>query len=253
MDSSLDINGDYHSISVLMKTYLNSLSFGGRLIETPQQMYMRISSQLWFNLEDDTSIDLVLKCYEGHRLGRYVDSSPTMFNAGTTKPQMASCFLQVMYDFTESILESYEATGLISKNNGASGISLTNLRSGTPIGNGGLSEGIKPVIRVIDYITAQIHQGRTKRPGATQMTLDIFHIDTYPLIDMCAKNAIKGESIENAHVTLYTHYLLYERLREDGDWNFFCPSDVPMLCKTHGREWRSGIVTMNLKDYRERQ
>lgn len=236
IDTFSDYQHVYHSISVFANTYLTKSSYKDGIIERPQFLHMRVAAQLYGELSDPTSIDRVIKCYHEMSTWQYVPASPTMFNAGMTYPQMSSCFLHSMSDDMRNILEKYAEIGIISKFNGANGISLTNLRSQSAIGNSGLSEGIKPVIKNVDGITGQVDQGG-KRNGASQLTVGIWHVDAPMLIAMSDKTKVEQNIVKHAHTSIFLNWIFFDRIRENGNWSLFCPSEVPQLLKTHGLEF----------------
>lgn len=237
----LDLNFSFHSLFIMMDSYL--LNNRGVVVERPQFMYLRIASQLHgtsagTSPEDITeTIRKVQECYDELSQHFYVPASPTIFNAGTTYPQMSSCFLTSIDDNMISILNSYKSCGLISKYNGANGISLSKLRSGSHIGVAGKSRGVTPVMSVLDDITNQVDQGG-KRSGATQLTLPVWHVDIQSFASKA--NQFKEDHVKHTHLCLMVNDLFLERVQDpEGMWSVFCPTDVPMLLKTYGDEFRS--------------
>lgn len=232
IDHSLDLYHNYHSISVMRVIYLTKTTLDGDIIERPQFAFLRMAAQFY----SDTSVDAVITAYQQMAHFQYVHASPTIFNAGTTIPQMSSCFLQTISDTTESIVDTYKSVALISRSGGANGVSLAEIRSGTRIGLNGFSSGAKMEAKVLDSITTQFNQ-QGRRAGATQVSLPIWHVDIPVFLTLFDRTGKPGEFVENLFWSIMTTRLFLRRSRNNENWSLFCPSETPMLLKTHGEEF----------------
>jgi hypothetical protein len=183
IDFSLDDTLDYFAVATLENTYLLRGSFKGKLLETPQFLWLRVASAL--RHPDITSVH---QMYLDVANLRYLPASPTLFNAGTTINQMSSCFLIQVGDNLPSILWAIYCIGAISKANGATGISLGALRSGSSIGHNGISEGTFKVEKIANDMVEYVSQGG-HRPGAEQICLPIWHIDIFGHIEATKNEA----------------------------------------------------------------
>lgn len=265
IDETRDLRHSYHSIQVFWKTYLTKQSFNGATIERPQWEFMRIACHEYGELTGniDAALTETLRAYREMSEFHYVPASPTIFNAGMTVPQCSSCFLHTTFDTSQSIVRKFTNMALISKANGANGDSLTNLRSGTNIGNSGPSSGTGVVAQtidaisryhqdvrkelteyeitedVIDNITGEFDQGG-RRKGATQLTLDIFHVDAVSHMEKADRK--NTNSVKNIHLCMFMHDLFFQRVTQDERWSLFCPTDAPELTRTHGKEWEKWYV-----------
>ena len=232
VDHSLDLYHNYHSISVMKVIYLTKTTLDGEVIERPQFAFLRMAAQFYA----DTSLSAVINAYREMANFEYVHASPTIFNAGTTIPQMSSCFLQTIHDTTESIVDTYKSVALISRSGGANGVSLGEIRSGTRIGLNGFSSGAKMEAKVLDSITTQFNQ-QGRRAGATQVSLPIWHVDIPIFLSLFDRTGKPGEFVENLFWSIMTTRLFLRRSAQDEEWSFFCPSETPMLLKTYGEEF----------------
>lgn len=214
-----DYEFDYFGIRTLQHTYLLR-DEAGRLIETPQLMYMRVAAALY---EDD--IGAALKVYESLSLHVYTHATPTLCNAGTLKGQLASCFLLGVDDSVEGIFDAVKNCAVISKHCGGIGLHVSNIRAtGARIGAaGGASNGLVPMLRVFDATSHYVDQGG-RRPGAFAVYIEPWHADFMSFLEL-RKHA--GEDIRRARFLFYSVWmndLFMQRVEADAQWSFFCPT-----------------------------
>jgi ribonucleoside-diphosphate reductase alpha subunit len=210
--------------------YLLRVGFDKEIVERPQLLFLRVASAL-----HHPNLSKVTKVYNEISTFVYMPASPTLFNAGLTFSQMSSCFLLKMQDNINSILWCMNAQGLISKANGAVGISYSSLRSGTSIGFNGVSNGVVQPELVSGKICEYINQGG-HRDGASQNELAIWHIDIQRHIKLTEKDD-PVNSLEKANTSIGTYDLFWERVNSDSRWSLFSPDQVPGLDTAFGDEF----------------
>lgn len=223
---------DFASASVVTSIYLLRTEYGGAVKETPAQMFMRVAIQL-YHLD---GVDSVVRCFKQMARGYYTPASPTLFNAGTKKPQMASCFVMSIGDNLESILMGGYNSGMISKTTGAIGIDFSLVRH-SDIDKVGASNGIVPALRIYNTTMRYVDQGGGKRKGAATISLRPHHIDTYEFVSMVDKIGDADSTCHDLAIALWMPWLFFERMREDGDWTLFCPAKSSQLNNVYGKEY----------------
>lgn len=227
-------NIDYFSASTLLKGYLLYRGHGLDISETPVLKNLRIAIQL-----HKGDFESVRKSFISMSLGKYTHSSPTIFNSGMLKPQLASCFLMEVQDSLESITrETVGDMSVISNHNGGIGVSLSKLRHST-IGYSGHSSGVIPAGRVYDKLIEYVDQGG-KRRGAATAFLDIAHIDIMSFISSTDNFGSHETRFSSLNTCIWMRDLFYKRLEEEnGMWTVFCPSRVGNLFSTYGPEFET--------------
>ena len=229
-----DRNFDYFGLTTLAKGYLKTI--GGNVAETPQFLWMRVA--LGIHGED---IESALRCYEGLSTGKYIQATPTLFNAGTPRPQMASCFLQSLAeDSIDGIFSTYKQTAHISKWAGGIGLHVHNLRAkGTLIGGtGGMSDGVVPMVKVLNEVARYVNQGG-KRKGAFAVYLEPWHADVEDFLDLKKNHGKEEMRARDLFYALWTPDLFMRRVQEDEDWSLMCPYQCPGLPDVWGPEFDS--------------
>lgn len=224
-----DKDFDYFGLTTLAKGYLKSID--GQPAETPQFMWMRVA--LGIHGDD---LESVLQCYEGLSTGRYIHATPTLFNAGTPRPQMASCFLQSLADDSiDGIFSTYKQTAHISKWAGGIGLHVHNLRAkGSLIaGTGGESEGIVPMVRVLNEVARYVNQGG-KRKGAFAVYLEPWHADVESFLELKKNHGKEELRARDLFYALWVPDLFMQRVQEDGVWSLMCPHKSPGLSDVWG-------------------
>lgn len=242
----MNYNFDYFSASVIVKSYLLRDHYGGDLQERPTFMHMRIAIQLYMTqsedqMEQEKSIKNVFSAYFNYCRQFYVAASPTMFNAGTVRPQMASCFCISIGDSLHHILKSVYNAGMISSTTGACGIDFTRLRH-SEISNTGMSTGVVPVMKIFNDIARYVDQGGGKRKGATTAFLEPWHIDTRKFVEIVDQIGDHNERTHDISTALWTPWLFWERVYTGGKWTLFDPKKYPQLLDVHGNEFARRYV-----------
>ena len=231
---SRDHNFDYFGFKTLEKSYL--LKLDGKVAERPQYMYMRTALQVC-----GEDIQGVIDTYNLLSEGYYTHATPTLFNSGTTRPQLSSCFLlDTESDSIEGIFNTLKESAQISKNAGGIGISFTKVRAkGTYIaGTNGTSNGIIPFLKIFNETARAVDQGGGKRKGSIAIYMEPWHADIMEFLDL-RKNQGKDEiRARDLFLAMWTNDLFMERVDLDEDWSLMCPHECPGLTETYGQEFR---------------
>lgn len=224
LEETYERNFDYDIMSAsACVNYLLRLSPEEESIETPCHMYLRQAIQFYH----DESIEEVEKCYREFLDKKYVHASPTMFNAGTRKNQMSSCFLLTIGDNLESLLYTGVGdVGMISKAQGGIGLSLNAVRHSS-IANTGNSSGVLPFAKIYDAAIACVDQGG-KRNGAMTITLIDWHIDFLEFVQCRDNYTQNGIRLKQANICAYLSSEFMRRVRKNQKWTLFCPSRAVM-------------------------
>ena len=230
-----DYGFDYFGFKTLERSYL--LKVDGKVVERPQHMYMRVAIGIHHN-----DIDSVIRTYHLMSERWFTHATPTLFNAGTPKPQMSSCFLLTMKDDSiDGIYDTLKQTAKISQSAGGIGLSIHNIRAtGTYIGGtNGTSNGIIPMLRVFNDTARYVDQGGGKRKGAFAIYLEPWHADVFEFLDL-RKNHGKDElRARDLFYALWIPDLFMQRVEAGGSWSLFCPHEAPGLHETWGAEFES--------------
>jgi len=228
-----DYGFDYFGFKTLEKSYL--LKVDGKVVERPQHMYMRVA--IGIHRED---IDSAIKTYHLMSERWFTHATPTLFNAGTPKPQMSSCFLLTMKeDSIDGIYDTLKQTAKISQSAGGIGLSIHNIRAtGSYIGGtNGTSNGIIPMLRVFNDTARYVDQGGGKRKGAFAIYLEPWHADVFAFLDL-RKNHGKDEMrARDLFYALWIPDLFMQRVETGGNWSLFCPHEAPGLHECWGEEF----------------
>jgi len=228
-----DFNFEYFGFKTLEKSYL--LKLYGRVAETPQHMYMRVSVGIWGN-----DIKNALKTYELLSTHMMTHATPTLFNAGTRKPQLSSCFLLTTSD--DSIAGIYKTltdVATISQNAGGIGLAIHNIRStGSYIrGTNGTSNGIIPMLRVFNETARYVDQGGGKRKGSFAIYLEPWHADVEDFLELRKNTGKEERRARDLFLALWIPDLFMERVEKNETWSLFSPSEVPGLHEVYGQEF----------------
>ena len=230
---SRDFNYDYFGFKTLERSYL--LKLNGKIVERPQQMLMRVS--IGIHKED---IDEAIATYELMSKKYFTHATPTLFNAGTPKPQMSSCFLlQMQDDSIDGIYDTLKQTAKISQSAGGIGLSIHNIRAtGSYIsGTNGTSNGIVPMLRVFNDTARYVDQGGGKRKGSFAMYLEPWHADIYDFLDLKKNHGKEEMRARDLFYAMWISDLFMKRVEEDGNWTLMCPHECPHLYDTYGEEF----------------
>jgi len=232
---SRDHNFDYFGFKTLEKSYL--LKINGKVAERPQYMYMRTALQIW-----GENLERAFKTYNELSEGYYTHATPTLFNSGTPRPQLSSCFLlDTESDSIEGIFDTLKEAALISKNAGGIGISFNKVRSkGTYIaGTNGTSNGIVPFLKIYNETARAVDQGGGKRKGSIAIYMEPWHGDIMDFLDL-RKNQGKDEiRARDLFLAMWMNDLFMERVELDEDWALMCPHECAGLNETYGEEFRA--------------
>ncbi|NLR57100.1 ribonucleoside-diphosphate reductase subunit alpha [Chitinophaga polysaccharea] len=229
LDSSIiydrDFAYDYFGFKTLERSYL--LKTDGKVQERPQHMLMRVAVGIH---KDD--IDAAIKTYNLMSERWFTHATPTLFNAGTPKPQMSSCFLLTMQDDSiEGIYDTLKQTAKISQSAGGIGLSIHNIRAtGSYIsGTNGTSNGIIPMLRVFNDTARYVDQGGGKRKGAFAIYLEPWHADIFEFLDLRKNHGKEEMRARDLFYALWMPDLFMKRVESNGDWALFCPHEAPGL------------------------
>ncbi|KAJ7525531.1 hypothetical protein O6H91_17G055100 [Diphasiastrum complanatum] len=228
-----DFDYDYFGFKTLERSYL--LRVNGKVVERPQHMVMRVSVGIHKN-----DIESAIKTYHMMSQRWFTHGSPTLFNAGTPRPQLSSCFLICMKeDSIEGIYDTLKECAVISKSAGGIGLAIHNIRATSSYirGTNGTSNGIIPMLRVFNDTARYVDQGGGKRKGAFEIYLEPWHADVFDMLDL-RKNHGKEESrARDLFYGLWIPDLFMQRVQDNGLWALFCPSEAPGLADCWGEEF----------------
>jgi len=242
LDSSIihdrDFSFEYFGFKTLEKSYL--LKINGVPAETPQHMYMRVSVGIW-----GEDIKNALKTYELLSTHMMTHATPTLFNSGTKKPQLSSCFLlTVQEDSISGIYKTLSDVAAISQNAGGIGLSIHNIRStGSYIkGTNGKSNGLVPMLKVFNETARYVDQGGGKRKGSFAIYLEPWHSDIEDFLDLRKNTGKEERRARDLFLALWVPDLFMERVEEDGVWSLFSPSEVPGLHEVYGQQFNEMYI-----------
>ncbi|MCU4189875.1 ribonucleoside-diphosphate reductase subunit alpha [Flavobacterium sp. HXWNR29] len=234
-----DFNYDYFGFKTLERSYL--LRINGKIVERPQHMLMRVSVGIHLN-----DLEAVIETYELMSKKFFTHATPTLFNAGTPKPQMSSCFLLTMKDDSiDGIYDTLKQTAKISQSAGGIGLAIHNVRAtGSYIrGTNGTSNGIVPMLRVFNDTARYVDQGGGKRKGSFAIYLETWHADIFEFLDL-KKNTGKEEMrARDLFFAMWTSDLFMKRVEEDSTWTLMCPNECPGLDQVYGEEFEALYIS----------
>ncbi len=233
LDSSIiydrDFRYDYFGFKTLTRSYLMKLN--GEIAERPQQMLMRVAVGI-----HKKDIKSAIKTYNLMSEGWFTHATPTLFNSGTPKPQMSSCFLLTMKeDSISGIYDTLKSCAQISQSAGGIGLAMHNIRAtGSYIkGTNGTSNGIVPMLRVFNDTARYVDQGGGKRKGSFAMYLEPWHADVFDFLDLKKNHGKEEQRARDLFYALWIPDLFMKRVKENGDWTLMCPHECPGLSDTH--------------------
>ncbi|HTE01513.1 MAG TPA: ribonucleoside-diphosphate reductase subunit alpha [Mucilaginibacter sp.] len=243
-----DFGFDYFGFKTLEKSYL--LKLDGKIAERPQHLFMRVSVGI-----HKGDVDSVIKTYNLMSERWFTHATPTLFNAGTPKPQMSSCFLLTMKDDSiDGIYDTLKQTAKISQSAGGIGLSIHNIRAtGSYIGGtNGTSNGIVPMLRVFNDTARYVDQGGGKRKGAFAIYLEPWHADVFEFLDMRKNHGKEEMRARDLFYALWVSDLFMERVEANEEWSLFCPHEAPGLADCWGKEFEA-LYTRYEKEGRARK
>ena len=230
-----DYGFDYFGFKTLEKSYL--LKLDGKVVERPQHMYMRVA--IGIHKED---IESAIKTYHLMSERWFTHATPTLFNAGTPKPQMSSCFLLTMKeDSIDGIYDTLKQTAKISQSAGGIGLAIHGIRAtGSYIGGtNGTSNGIIPMLKVFNDTARYVDQGGGKRKGAFAVYLEPWHADVFEFLDLRKNHGKEEMRARDLFYALWIPDLFMKRVEAGGEWSLFCPNEAPGLHECWGEAFEN--------------
>jgi len=230
-----DYNYDFFGIKTLERAYL--LKINGKIAERPQHMLMRVSVGI-----HETDLDAAIETYNLMSEKVFTHASPTMFNAGTPRPQLSSCFLVTMQgDSIEGIYDTLKQCAQISKNAGGIGVSVHKIRAtGSYIrGTNGTSNGIIPMLRVFNNTARYVDQGGGKRKGSFAIYLEPWHADVEEWLELRKNHGAEEDRARDLFYALWISDLFMKQVEKAGDWHLMCPNECPGLADCWGDEFET--------------
>ena len=227
---------DYFGLKTLERAYLLR-DTNRRVVERPQHLWMRVALGLW-----STDLKRAFETYDLMSQKFYTHATPTLFNSGTKRPQLSSCFLLAMKDDSiRGIYDTLQDCALISQYGGGIGLHISNIRAtGSLIkGTGGISNGIVPMLRVFNNTARYVDQGGGKRNGSFAMYLEPWHADVEDFLMMKRNTGSEEERARDLFYALWVPDLFMERVDAGGDWTLFCPNEAPGLADVVGTEFKT--------------
>ena len=237
LDSSIiydrDFSYDYFGFKTLERSYL--MKIDGKIVERPQHMLMRVAVGI-----HGKDIEAAIETYNLLSEKWFTHATPTLFNAGTPKPQLSSCFLLTMQDDSiDGIYDTLKQCAKISQSAGGIGLSIHNIRAkGSYIkGTGGTSNGIVPMLRNFDMTARYVDQGGGKRKGSFAIYLEPWHADIFTFLDLKKNHGKEELRARDLFYALWVSDLFMKRVQDNADWSLFCPNEAPGLADCYGEEF----------------
>ncbi len=230
-----DYDFDYFGFKTLERSYL--LRMNNQVVERPQHLFMRAAVGI-----HGTDMAAVTETYNLMSEKWFIHATPTLFNAGTPKPQLSSCFLlAATEDSIPGIFETLSRCAQISQSAGGIGLSIHNIRAtGSYIkGTGGTSNGIVPMLRVFNDTARYVDQGGGKRKGAFAVYLEPWHADIFDYLELKKNHGKEEARARDLFYALWIPDLFMQRVKEDAEWSLFCPNEAPGLFETHSGEFEA--------------
>ncbi|MEO9893716.1 ribonucleoside-diphosphate reductase subunit alpha [Aurantibacter sp.] len=228
-----DFGYDYFGFKTLERSYL--LKLNGKIAERPQHMLMRVSVGIHLN-----DLDAAIETYELMSKKYFTHATPTLFNSGTPKPQMSSCFLLAMQDDSiDGIYDTLKQTAKISQSAGGIGLSIHNVRAtGSYIaGTNGTSNGVVPMLRVFNDTARYVDQGGGKRKGSFAIYVEPWHADIFDFLDLKKNHGKEEMRARDLFYAMWIPDLFMKRVEADAEWTLMCPNECPGLFTNHSEEF----------------
>jgi ribonucleoside-diphosphate reductase alpha subunit len=231
-----DFTFDYFGFKTLEKSYLLKNPATKKPIETPQYLFMRVAIGI-----HGSDIDRAIETYDLMSTRQFTHATPTLFNSGTPKPQMSSCFLLSMKeDSIEGIFDTLKQCALISKCAGGIGVAVSCIRSSESYikGTNGFSNGLVPMLRVYNDTARYVDQGGGKRKGSFAMYLEPWHADVHDFLELKKNHGKEEQRARDLFYAMWIPDLFMERVKEDGEWSLFCPNEARGLQDAYGDNFK---------------
>jgi ribonucleoside-diphosphate reductase alpha chain len=228
-----DFGYDYFGFKTLERSYL--LKLNGKIAERPQHMLMRVSIGIHLN-----DLDAAIETYELMSKKYFTHATPTLFNSGTPKPQMSSCFLLAMKDDSiDGIYDTLKQTAKISQSAGGIGLSIHNVRAtGSYIaGTNGTSNGIVPMLQVFNDTARYVDQGGGKRKGSFAIYVEPWHADIFEFLDLKKNHGKEEMRARDLFYAMWIPDLFMRRVEGNEEWTLMCPNECPGLFTNHSEEF----------------
>jgi|UniRef100_A0A6C0IQM4 ribonucleoside-diphosphate reductase alpha chain len=240
IDYNRDYLIDYFGFKTLERAYLFRIN--GTIVERIQHMWMRVAIGIHCNTQNQNNFELVKETYNLMSQKYFTHATPTLFNAGTLRPQLSSCYLIAMEE--DSINGIYGTLGdcaKISKWAGGIGLHIHNIRAkGTRIiGTNGTSNGIVPMLRVFNNTARYVDQGGGRRNGSFAIYLEPWHADIEDFLEMKKNHGDEELKARDLFYALWMSDLFMERIKSDSDWSLFCPNEAKGLSDVYGDEFKT--------------
>ncbi len=229
-----DFKYDYFGFKTMCRSYL--LRINGAIVERPQHMLMRVACGIHCG-----DVPATIESYNLMSEKWFTHASPTLFNAGSPKPQLSSCFLSTMKeDSIEGIYDTLKQSAQISKQAGGVGLAVHDVRAtGSYIrGSNGYSNGLVPMLRVFNNTARYVDQGGGKRKGAFSIYLEPWHADIFGFLDLKKNTGIEENRARDLFYALWIPDLFMQRVEKDEDWSLFCPNEAPGLAECWGDKFK---------------
>ncbi|MCA6078221.1 ribonucleoside-diphosphate reductase subunit alpha [Fulvivirga sedimenti] len=237
LDSSIiydrDFGYDYFGFKTLERSYL--MKVDGKIVERPQHMLMRVA--VGIHMDD---LESVIETYNLLSEKWFTHATPTLFNAGTPKPQLSSCFLLTMKeDSIDGIYDTLKQCAKISQSAGGIGLSIHNVRAtGSYIkGTGGVSNGIVPMLRNFDMTARYVDQGGGKRKGSFAIYMEPWHADIFEFLDLKKNHGKEELRARDLFYAMWISDLFMKRVEDNEMWSLFCPNEAPGLADCYGEDF----------------
>jgi ribonucleoside-diphosphate reductase alpha chain len=235
MDFKRDYAFDYFGFKTLDRSYL--MQINGKVVERPQHMWMRVAIGI-----HGADIEKALETYDMMSQKYFTHATPTLFNAGTPRPQLSSCFLIAMEnDSIDGIYNTLKDCALISKWAGGIGLHIHNIRATNSHirGTNGTSNGIVPMLRVFNNTAKYVDQGGGKRNGSFAIYMEPWHADIEKFLDMRKNHGDEELKARDLFYALWISDLFMNRVKNDGTWTLMCPDECPGLSEVYGEEFET--------------
>jgi ribonucleoside-diphosphate reductase alpha chain len=246
LDANRDLKFTYLGLQILYDRYF--LHVRGRRIELPQIFYMRVAMGLALNEPEDQREARAIEFYNVLSSFDFMSSTPTLFNSGTRRSQLASCYLTTVSDDLDGIYEAIKENALLQKFAGGLGNDWTPVRAlGSHIkGTNGKSQGVVPFLKVVNDTAVAVNQGG-KRKGAVCSYLETWHLDIEEFLELRKNTGDDRRRTHDMNTANWVPDLFMKRVIENGDWTLFSPSDVPDLHDKYGRAFEQAYLVYEAK------